>query len=68
MQITKTSGLTGVTHTREIDVSESQMIRWHNGGLIQDELSHLSADDREFLITGSTPEEWADVFGEESEA
>jgi hypothetical protein len=27
-------------------------------------LPHLSADDREFLLTGTTPEEWNDAFPE----
>ena len=31
---------------------------------IQDEFPHLSDDEREFLLTGSTPEEWERYFGE----
>lgn len=34
-------------------------------GVIQKELPHLSPDQREFLMTGLTPEKWNEVFGEE---
>lgn len=63
MQITKTSIFTGVTHTREIDVTEDMLLEWRAGALIQNVMPHLSADDREFLMTGSTPEEWDTIFG-----
>lgn len=63
MQITRTSLLTGKEHTREIDVTHGQLERWSQGGLIQEVIPHLSPDDREFLMTGSTPEEWAANFG-----
>lgn len=63
MLITRTSPLTGRDNTREIDVTPEQLSRWQGGsGLIQDVMPHLSADDREFLISGSTPEDWATMF------
>ena len=65
MQITKTSMFTGVTRTIEIDVTQEQMNRWQNGVLIQHAMPHLSANDREFLMTGVTPEEWDDALIEE---
>lgn len=64
MKITKKSTLTGITHTREIDVTEAQLEQWRAGKHIQWVLPHLSADDREFLLTGTTPEEWNDAFSE----
>jgi hypothetical protein len=66
MQITKVSQATGVTHTREIDVDPDTYIDWTQGFTdhIQDVFPHLSADDREFLISGTTPEEWDDLFGD----
>lgn len=66
MKITKRSSLTGIEHTREIDVTIEQLDAWINGGLMaQDAFPHLSANDREFLISGVTPEEWEATFGEE---
>lgn len=64
MKITKVSTLSGLTHTRDLNVTEEQIKRWENGELAQRAFPDLSPDDREFLITGSTPEEWADMFPE----
>lgn len=64
MLITKTSLLTNKQHSREIDITQEQLTHWQEGrGLIQVLMPHLSADDREFLMTGSTPEEWEASFG-----
>lgn len=62
MLITRTSLLTGVTRSREIDVTAEQWARWKEGELIQDAMPHLSVEDREFLLSGSTPDEWGAVF------
>lgn len=63
MLITKTSGITGKEHTLEIPVTEEQIMRWRNGELIQNAMPHLTADQREFLMTGATPYEWEEMFG-----
>ena len=66
MLITKTSIYSGLTRTMEIGATHMQVQRWQNGeGNIQDIMPQLSADEREFLITGMTPEEWDHAFGEE---
>ena len=66
MQITRTSILTGIEHTREIPVTQEQLSHWETSGeLIQNALPDLSADDRECLLTGITPEEWNEEFPEE---
>lgn len=63
MRITKLSLLSGKTHTREIPVTEAQLEAWRNGMLIQKAMPNLSAFDREFLMSGTTPEEWEANFG-----
>lgn len=63
MKITRTSKLTGITRTKEIDVTEDQLLAWEMGKLIQDAMPQLSADDREFIKTGITGEEWDQLFG-----
>lgn len=35
---------------------------WREGGLIQDHLPDVSVDDREFLISGTSPEGWNQMF------
>lgn len=64
MQITRKSPFTGKVHTREINVSEREMDMWLSGMLIQDAMPNVSPDDREFIKTGITPEEWAEAFGD----
>ena len=63
MTIKRTSSLTGVTRTKEIDVTIEQVLAWEEGELIQNAMPHLSADDREFIKTGITGEEWDQLFG-----
>lgn len=65
MLITKRSFLSGNTNEREINVTQAQLDNWASGTLIQVAMPHLSADDREFLITGATPEEWDKHLNEE---
>lgn len=62
MQITRTSPFSGKINTREINVTDDQLEAWYNGQLIQEAMPHLSADDREFIMTGITPEEWNEMF------
>ena len=62
MQITKFSPHSMKDHTREIDVTQSQLDAWKAGELIQNVMPHLSPDDREFLMTGLTPEDWEEMF------
>ncbi len=64
MQITKRSMISGIVRTKEIDVAEEQLQQWESGGLIQNVMPHLSPSDREFIMTGSTDEEWDSAFKE----
>ena len=61
----RTSPFTGITRMREITVTQEQLDRWQAGELIQNAMPNLSADDREFVMTGITAEEWDEVFGED---
>ena len=67
MEITRRSMLTGKTHTREVNVTHQEIAAWHAGALIQDAMPFLSDDDREFIMSGITPEEWDARFGEEAQ-
>lgn len=68
MKITRTSIISGITRTREIDVTEEQLMEYINSGRpIQTVLPYLSADDREFIISGITPEEWDRTMSQHEE-
>ncbi len=64
MMLTKKSLFTGRTHTREIDVDPVTYVAWNDGvsGLLQDTFPDLNDDDREFILSGTTPEEWDAMF------
>lgn len=62
MLITRRSQITGAFHQREMPVTTTQVARWESGELIQDVMPELSPEEREFLITGITPEEWERAF------
>ena len=63
MTITRKSPLTGITRTKEIDVTIDQILAWEEGELIQNAMPHLSADDREFIKTGIDGKEFDQLFG-----
>lgn len=58
MLITRTCMFTGIETTLDINVTQEQLDRWQNGELIQNVVPHLSVDEREFLMTGATPDTW----------
>lgn len=63
MLISKRSAFTGAIHTLDLPVTEAQLERWNGGELVQDVFPHLTAPEREFLMTGITEDEWNEVFG-----
>jgi hypothetical protein len=62
MIITKVSEISGKTHTMDIPVTEQQLENFKNGMLIQRAMPNLTTSEREFILTGSTDEEWEDLF------
>ena len=53
----------GKEYIREVNVTPEQISAWENGMLIQNAMPNVSKDDREFLMTGTTPEVWKELFG-----
>ena len=66
MKITRTSMFSGIERTLDLPITEEQLASWKAGTLIQQAMPELTADDREFIMTGVTPEEWAAEFGDGS--
>jgi hypothetical protein len=54
---------TGKFNKVTLKMTEEQYSKWHNKrSLIQDVLPHLDKDEREFLMTGYTPQYWEAMF------
>ena len=58
MIITRQSILSKKISTMDIDVSHEQIALWEGGMLIQNAMPNLCEDEREFIMTGITPDEW----------
>jgi hypothetical protein len=65
MIIQRISPVTGAINEMDLDVTNSQIIQWENGALIQNVMPHLNLDEREFLISGILPGEWESIFKED---
>ena len=46
----------------DIPVTVDQLEAWEDGELIQNAMPSLTPDQREFIMTGVTPEEWENSF------
>lgn len=69
---TRKSNLSGKMHTMTFDLTDEQFNKayfaWaREGVLIQKAFPTLNAGEREFLMTGITPEEWNETFGSDYE-
>lgn len=67
MIITKTSMVSGEVHSMDLPITIAQLDAYNNGELVQRAFPNLSAAEREFLLTGITPDEWKDIFGAEED-
>ncbi len=64
MEIARKSQYSGEWNVMELDITQEQLDAYEDGeGRIQDIFPNLSPDEREFLMTGITPEEWKQIFG-----
>ena len=64
MFITRVSPFSGKKHTMILPITEEQYKRWEVGEMIQNAMPNLSPDEREFVMTGITPQEWKETFGD----
>lgn len=68
MRLQRRSLLTGVVHERDLPVTPEELQRWRQGELSQRVWPTLSAEDREFVMTGITAEEWATLTPKDDDA
>lgn len=64
MLIKRRSQLTGVVRQIDLPVTEQQLVAFAAGALVQEAFPHLTLDQREFIMTGITAEEWDEAFSE----
>lgn len=63
--VTRTSIFSTARNSMVLPITVEQLTRYESGmGLIQDIFPDLTTDQREFIQSGATPEEWDAVFGE----
>jgi len=67
MLIKKRSMFTGKLNEMDLNITQEQIDNYNSGALVQEAFSNLNADEREFLISGATPEEWERFMGEPEE-
>ena len=62
IEIERVSPLTGITNKMYMDISAEQVEEWNRPAgerrLVQDIFPNLSEDEREFIMTGYTPQDW----------
>ncbi len=63
MIITRKSRYSGTLYTRDLDVTQEQLDAYEGGLLLQDAFPQLSVDDREFIKTGISAQEWQQLTG-----
>lgn len=68
---TRAVQVTGPCHTcsapQAVAVEPTDLEKFRQGGYVQDCFSYLSADEREFLLSGICSKCWQDLFGSEDE-
>ena len=70
MLVTRKSPLTGLEHTMDINISEERLQRWESGQdkrRLQTAFPELTPEEREFIHTGITGEEWDAFIPEEQD-
>jgi len=63
MIVTRTSMMSKIERSIDLDVTAEEINAWRSGILIQDAMPRLNEHEREFVISGITQEEW-DSMGE----
>lgn len=68
MIIKRKSVISGIVRSLDIPVNPDDYAAWQAGhGSIQDVMPYLNDDDREFILSGITSDEWDSAFSEQLE-
>ena len=63
MKVTRQSMFSGKVHTADLPINQDQLDRYERGGNIGTVFADIPPEWREFIMTGTTPEEWKKEFG-----
>ena len=65
IQVTKQSVITRKMNTMELPITQEHLDMYETVGdvLVQDAFPNLDKWQREFIISGITPDEWVETFG-----
>jgi hypothetical protein len=66
-EVTRVSVASNRVQTRIIHATPQQFAQWRSGFLVQDAFPNLSPEEREFLITGMSDEEWHAMWAEDDD-
>lgn len=67
MIITRTSVFSNTTRSLDLPVTQQQLEHYAAGALLQNAFPNLTPDEREFIKSGVTAEEWEAIFGSDEE-
>ena len=69
MKLSRVSPLTGKTNTMDLPtLTQERLDGWlRSRALVQNAFPELSADAREFILTGYTQDDWDSMFGVEED-
>jgi hypothetical protein len=62
MLVKKQSVITGDINEMDLDVTQAELLRHIGGELAHKIWPQMSPPDREFMISGVTPQEWDEAF------
>lgn len=65
MEITRKSLISGIVRTKDLPITQEQLDRFNAGEYVQRVFPELPKEDREFILSGITKEEWDNTFKEE---
>ena len=69
VRVHKQSCITGKHHSMVLPTRQGELEHWEeNMTLVQDAFPHFDENQREFLISGATPDEWDDLFTKVADA
>lgn len=65
MIVIRESIVSGKVSSMDLPITDEQLKLWNEGTLVHRAFPELTPCEREFIMTGITPQEWDDTFGGE---